>query len=151
MIFNLIVFLLSLGFLAWLAVIAIVVLSVVGMWMIFVKAGESGWKSLIPVYNIYILYKICWNVKAFALMLVLEIIGSFLDGKNRSWFIGLLVFLVGAALLAIQILFCAKLAGSFGRSLIFAAGLFFFNTVFIMILGLGSSRYYGPDRGPAGI
>lgn len=150
MFFELILFLLSLGLVAWLAAIVIAVLSVIAMWMIFVKAGECGWKSLIPVYNIYILYKICWNEKAFVLMLVLEIIGALLNDKE-GWFIGLLAFLASAALLIIQILFCNKLAGSFGRSRLFATGLFFFNTIFIMILGLGSSRYYGPDRGTAGI
>jgi hypothetical protein len=28
------------------------------MWKIFEKAGEAGWKSIIPIYNVYIMYKI---------------------------------------------------------------------------------------------
>lgn len=30
-------------------------------WKIFTKAGEPGWKSLIPIYNVYVEYDICWN------------------------------------------------------------------------------------------
>ena len=41
------VFLLVLG--------AISLLIIVALWVIFEKAGESGWKSLVPIYNIYIL------------------------------------------------------------------------------------------------
>ncbi len=35
------------------AMIALVflVVTIVGMWKIFTKAGEKGWKSLVPVYN----------------------------------------------------------------------------------------------------
>ena len=34
------------------------VLVIIGLWKIFTKAGEKGWKSLIPIYNVYILFKI---------------------------------------------------------------------------------------------
>ena len=28
------------------------------MWLIFEKAGEAGWKSIIPIYNLYIMLEI---------------------------------------------------------------------------------------------
>ena len=31
--------------------LAIAVVSIIGMWKMFTKAGEEGWKSIIPVYN----------------------------------------------------------------------------------------------------
>lgn len=34
---------------------------VVAGWRIFEKAGERGWKSLIPVYNNYIRYRLAWR------------------------------------------------------------------------------------------
>lgn len=37
--------------------LAAYVLYVVGLWKIFAKAGEDGWKSLIPFYNTYVLVK----------------------------------------------------------------------------------------------
>ena len=30
-------------------------------WKIFSKAGEPGWKSLIPFYNVYTEYKLMWK------------------------------------------------------------------------------------------
>ena len=39
-------------------IIAFYVALVVAQWKIFVKAGEEGWKSIIPIYNVIILYKI---------------------------------------------------------------------------------------------
>lgn len=30
----------------------------VGMWKLFEKAGQAGWKALIPFYNLFILLKI---------------------------------------------------------------------------------------------
>jgi len=37
-------------------VIAVVML--VGLWKVFVKAGQPGWACIVPIYNIYILMKI---------------------------------------------------------------------------------------------
>ena len=34
------------------------VLTVWGMWQAFEKAGESGCKALLPVYNIYVILRI---------------------------------------------------------------------------------------------
>lgn len=145
MLFDLIWFLLGLGIMAWLLGILIWILSVVAMWMIFTKAGECGWKSLIPIYNVYILYKISWSGKAFAVMIILEVISSLLERPDQTWLIGFLSLVIGAILLIIHVFFSVKLAGVFGKGLLFAAGLFFFNTIFILILGLGSSHYHGPQ------
>lgn len=38
--------------------IPLLVLEVVAYWKLFEKAGEEGWKSLIPVYSGYMIYKI---------------------------------------------------------------------------------------------
>lgn len=38
--------------------LAVYVLYVVGLWKVFKKAGEDGWKALIPFYNTYVLIKI---------------------------------------------------------------------------------------------
>lgn len=51
------------------------VLVIVAMWRIFTKAGEAGWKSLIPFLNVYILYKICWKGWIGIIQLVLAIFG----------------------------------------------------------------------------
>ena len=38
--------------------VAIFVFICIVMWKIFEKAGEDGWKSLIPIYNIIVYFKI---------------------------------------------------------------------------------------------
>ena len=36
-------------------------LQIIANWRIFTKAGEAGWKSIIPIYGDYISYKIAWQ------------------------------------------------------------------------------------------
>lgn len=144
MITGIIGLLLGMGIIARLAGILIMLLSIAAMWMIFTKAGESGWKSLIPVYNMYILYKICWNSNAFWLFLILQIISSYASSDSAEGFLlKVAAVVVSIALLVIDAVFSMKLSGAFGHGIGFAMGLFFLNTIFILILGLGSSRYYG--------
>lgn len=38
--------------------LALSILLIVALWKVFEKAGEKGWKSLIPLYNLYIYCKI---------------------------------------------------------------------------------------------
>ena len=38
--------------------LAIIALTLVSLWFCFKKAGEKGWKALVPFYNYYTLYKI---------------------------------------------------------------------------------------------
>ena len=38
--------------------LVIYVLAVIAMWKIFTKAGKPGWASLIPIYNIVVMYQI---------------------------------------------------------------------------------------------
>lgn len=43
----------------WLAVTLVLsLLSLISMWKLFRKAGQPGWKSIIPVYNMYVMLKI---------------------------------------------------------------------------------------------
>ena len=41
-----------------LIILAFYVLIIVAQWKIFTKAGQEGWKALIPIYNVVVLYKI---------------------------------------------------------------------------------------------
>ena len=49
-------------------------ISAFGYYKMFQKAGISGWKAFVPVYNSYLRYKMAWNTKFFWLDLVLSII-----------------------------------------------------------------------------
>ena len=39
-------------------VLLITIAQIVAMWKLYSKAGEAGWKSLIPIYNIVVLFRI---------------------------------------------------------------------------------------------
>lgn len=59
---------------ATITIIAVIVITLAGIWKTFVKAGESGWKALIPIYNNYMMLRIGghsgWWVLAFLLPLI---------------------------------------------------------------------------------
>ena len=97
------------------------VLDIVILWKIFTKAGEAGWKSIVPVYNSYILFKIA-------------------DGNGWKF----LLMLIPVVDIVISILLCIDLAKAFGKSGGFAVGLVFFWFIFQAILAFGSAEYIGP-------
>jgi len=94
---------------------------VVAMWKLFVKAGQPGWASIIPIYNWYILLKIV--------------------GRPGWWLILMFIPFVNFVFI---ILLLIDLARSFGKGGGFAAGLILLAPIFIVILGLGDARYVGP-------
>ncbi len=48
----------ALYFIVW-AVISI--LMIISNWKIFEKAGQPGWGIFIPIYNIYLMFKVAWR------------------------------------------------------------------------------------------
>ncbi len=60
-------------------VLLLLVVQIVAYWKIFEKAGEPGWKAIIPVYSDYILYKIAWGVKPFWILMGAAVITSLLS------------------------------------------------------------------------
>ena len=41
----------------WLVWLAVVILTIAGMWKTFEKAGKPGWAAIIPIYNIYVILR----------------------------------------------------------------------------------------------
>ena len=108
------------------------VLVVIAMYRIFTKAGQAGWKSLIPIYNYYILCKIV-HYSFFIVVFSIVIM-----------FIPIIGTLIGLILLAISILIINyKLSKRFGHGILFTIGLLLFQPLFYLILGFGSSKYRG--------
>jgi len=48
----------GLGMVGIIVTIIWAILAIVALWKVFTKAGEAGWKAIIPIYNAYIMYKI---------------------------------------------------------------------------------------------
>jgi hypothetical protein len=105
----------------WIIYLAVIVLVIAGWWKIFTKAGEAGWKSIIPI----------WNV-----LIILKIVG-------REWWWLLLMF-IPIVNIVIWIIVDIDLAKSFGRGTGFGIGLVFLSFIFAPILGFGSDTYKGP-------
>jgi hypothetical protein len=101
--------------------LAIGIIVIVAMWKIFVKAGQPGWASIIPIYNAYILCKIV--------------------GKPGWWVILLFIPVVN---FIIGIILMVGLAKSFGKGTGFAIGLILLGFIFFPILGFGDETYRGP-------
>lgn len=135
------------GFVATLIpfLIAFYVLLVIAWWKIFTKAGEKGWKSLIPFYNSYILFKIFWNTKTFWIILAVSLGGSLLASILTNFNIAVVPEIVnlGVAIyaLVIDILLSIRESKSFGHGGGFAVGLIFLPNIFTLILGFNKDKY----------
>lgn len=118
------------GFAMFMMVLSLIVgvLTIIANWKLFTKAGEKGWKSIIPIYNVVTLFRISglsgWWVLGY-LAAVIPVIG---------WF----------AVLGLTIYAMYNLAKAFGKDGAFTVGLVLLNTIFIMILAFGSSEYQLP-------
>ena len=124
------------------------ILQIIANWNIFTKAGEAGWKSLIPIYGDYVSYKIAWQTSYFWLSFILGIVASYISSANlnESMFLALIVTLLRIVLVVINIMYCIKLSRAFGHGIGFAIGLILLQPIFLLILGFGSDPYYGADR-----
>ncbi len=108
--------------------LAIAIIQIVAMWKMYKKAGQAGWKSIIPIYNVVILFKIAglspWLILVYLLM-----------------FIPIIGWIAGIVLTAVL---SYKLALSFGKDIGWAVGLYFLAPIFYMIIAFGKTEYVGP-------
>ena len=102
--------------------IAVAVFQIVCYWRVFEKAGVPGWKSLIPIYNTYVLCDLIW-------------------GEGLKMFL----FLIPIANIYFNIRLYLSFAKAFGKDVGFGIGLIFLHPIFVGILAFDSSSYYGPD------
>lgn len=142
--------------------IALLVLNIVALWMIFTKAGESGWKSLIPIYNCYVLFKIAKNegfIKYLISMIIFTIIYSIelvlliclSVSPSSSSPVALIICSIICLVLFVYICILefkmyADLAANFGKEKAFAWGLFWLRPIFMCILAFGKDNYIGTDE-----
>ena len=120
------------------------ILTVIADWKIFTKAGEAGWKSLIPIYNVYVEYDLCWSGVLGLVYIALTICANFLtSGQNvANWrmIIGAVMIIIALILHVMQSL---RLARSFGKGTGFGICLILFGPIARMVLGFGSATYVG--------
>ncbi len=119
------------------------ILCVIGKWKVFNKMGEAGWKSLIPIYSDYIIYRDCWQTTPFYIMLACLVIVAFFSSEDASSSMQMLVNFAGMAASVISFLANIKMSRSFGHGYLFAFGLFLLEPIFTIILGFNSDRFLG--------
>lgn len=145
--------------------IALFVFSLVCKWRIFSKAGEGGWKILIPIYNTYILFKIA-NAKArFWVRVVLTLAMSALSATfvgsiiNYIQVVGyfpeitaqialriLITFVIWLVIFIINVTVNFSLAKAFGLPAIFGLGLWLLPIIFYAIIAFSDSIQYASRR-----
>lgn len=127
-------------------IIAMYVITAIAYWQIFKKAGEKGWKALIPVYNSYIVYKISWKTSMFWITILLGVVYSILYGisySTGSAVLSVLAYIVYIAVLVIGIIAIHKFSKAFGHGVGYTIGLIFLSPIFILIIAFGKSQYVG--------
>lgn len=138
-------------FYAFLIQLAFFILQIISFWMLFKKANVAGWKSIIPIYSNYKMYDIVWKPKYFWIYVGLSAVYSVLMYLVQNVITAGILFIVLTIVRLIvlflscmlEFFFCRNLARSYGKGKGFAFGLFFLYPIFILILGLGNSRFVG--------
>lgn len=107
----------------YIIVLAVAVVTLIGLWKMFTKAGKPGWACIIPFYSQYCQFEMAWG---------------------NGWLF--LLTLVPCVNIVVMIMLWLKMAKAFGQSTGFGIGLIFLNPIFTMILGFGSAEYIGPQE-----
>ena len=94
-------------------------------WIIFEKAGRKGWESLIPLYNLYVFFKII--------------------GRPLSNLLWLLLPFAGMIVLLVKVM--GSFSRSFGKGAGFAWGLALFPLIFDAIMAFDKSIVYAGPNG----
>lgn len=126
------------------AAIAWFILEVIADWKIFTKAGEPGWKSIIPIYNTFIEYDICWSGIYGLVFLVASAVTGFLQtGSDAPQWQLILGLILSVAALIMHLIQSIKLSKAFGKGVFFGLVLFILGPIGRIILGFGSAEYVG--------
>lgn len=98
--------------------IPILLLVFASQWKVYSKAGQPGWASIVPIYNMIVLCEIIEKPKWWVILLLIPYVN--------------IVFLIWS---------WNRLALRFGKSSGFTIGLVFLPIIFWPILAFGSSTY----------
>ena len=102
---------------------AFIVLMIAAVWKIFDKAGEKGWKSLVPIYGAVVFLRVVGRPGWWVLLLCIPFVNLFLS-----------------------LALCIDLARAFGKGGGYAAGLAFLTPIFLLMIAFGDAQY---QRGKA--
>ncbi len=135
------------------------ILIVIAGWKIFEKAGEAGWKSLIPIYNCYLLYKIVGMQNWFWIAIIIvplicdliftlngfnpDMNSEQLQAYDFSAHIWVVIALLvnGIVGLVANIKHAFAMGKAFGKGTGFIIAMFLFPNICWLILGFGKDKF----------
>lgn len=120
----------------FLVLFIIYLLTAVGQWKLFKKAGKPGWAALVPVYNTYVL---CQIVGVSPWWILVTFIAGVIAGM-----VPMLSFIMTITSVYFGVLIAVSVARSFGKNDGYAIGIYFLGFIFYLILGFDDSKYLGP-------
>ncbi len=94
-------------------------------WKIFTKAGQEGWKSLIPFYNAYVQLQITKQPTIWLLYFFIPFVNIYFGIKHIH-----------------------GLSRAFGKDVGFTVGIILLPIIFYPILAFGDSKYIYTDNDP---
>ena len=102
--------------------VAFFIITLVSVWRMFEKAGQSGWVGLVPFLNVFGLLKMA--------------------GKPFWWAV---LYLVPVLNVIVHVVVSVSVARSFGKSALFGLlmAIPLATPFFVMSLGMGEARYLG--------
>jgi uncharacterized protein DUF5684 len=103
-----------------LLILAIVILVIASFWVVFTKAGQPGWASIVPIYNLIILLTIA---------------------RKPLWWV--LLMLIPLVNIVIAIIVAIEVAKNFGKSSGFGLGLALLPFIFYPMLAWSDAQYAG--------
>lgn len=124
-----------------LIVIAVYVVTVIGLWKMYVKAGRPGWTAIIPVYNWWVWVELIGRPRWWFWALVASVL--------LSW-IPVVGIILSILMFVLYLMGCLDMAKAFGRGSGTGIGLWLVPFVFAPILGFGDAQYVGAVAAPAG-
>lgn len=126
--------------------LVIAILKLIGTWKMLTKAGESGWKSLIPFYNQWTLCKVAgispyWVLEIIVVSMINTVLNGILGSNVISVILSLIVY---ANTIYFWVILSISLAKSFGKDTGFGVATVFFSFITYPMMGMGSATYAGP-------
>ena len=129
--------------------VAVYALFVAAEWRILTKAGEKGWKSLIPIYNVYVSHHLVgmshiWfvlEICTWIIELIFEIVPVIPGWAVIAFGIPTAIFTVLSELIHI-----IKMCNCFGKGTLFKIGMILLPNLFTMIIAFDSSEYQNPHH-----
>lgn len=107
--------------------IAIYILMLAANWKMYQKMGRHGWESIIPGYNMYVLFEEVYGNGWRVFMLLIPFYG---------WIV-------------LPIMLYVELAKRFGKSGGYGVGMFFLGFIFVTMLAFGSAKYMDGSKAKA--